>query len=73
MAALPKFDTFRCHFSLLCLCSVSILSSVSHSIVRRPLRHKNNNYFLNSYRHIWLEIMHENADCDSLLSMLTVT
>ncbi|XP_071354116.1 ryanodine receptor 3-like isoform X1 [Trachinotus anak] len=36
-------------------------------------RHKNNNYFLNAYRHIWLEIMHENADYDSLLSMLTKT
>ncbi|XP_044021701.1 ryanodine receptor 3-like isoform X8 [Siniperca chuatsi] len=36
-------------------------------------RHKNNNYFLNSYQHIWLEIMHENADYDSLLSMLTKT
>ncbi|XP_067335773.1 ryanodine receptor 3-like isoform X22 [Channa argus] len=36
-------------------------------------RHKNNNYFLNAYRHIWLEIMHENTDYDSLLSMLTKT
>ncbi|XP_067470582.1 ryanodine receptor 3-like isoform X7 [Thunnus thynnus] len=36
-------------------------------------RHKNNNYFLNAYRHIWLEIMHENSDYDSLLSMLTKT
>ncbi|XP_072555327.1 ryanodine receptor 3 isoform X3 [Paramormyrops kingsleyae] len=34
-------------------------------------RHKNNNYFLNSYRHFWLEKMHENTDYDSLLSMLT--
>ncbi|KAM8737293.1 ryanodine receptor 3 isoform 5-T5 [Acanthopagrus schlegelii] len=36
-------------------------------------RHTNNNYFLNAYRHIWLEIMHENTDYDSLLSMLTKT
>ncbi|XP_027130695.1 ryanodine receptor 3 [Larimichthys crocea] len=36
-------------------------------------RHTNNNYFLNAYRHIWLEIMHENTDHDSLLSMLTKT
>lgn len=35
-------------------------------------RHKINNYFLNAYRHIWLEKMHERADYDSLLSMLTV-
>ncbi|KAM9788015.1 ryanodine receptor 3-like isoform 2-T2 [Syngnathus typhle] len=34
-------------------------------------RDKNNNYFLNAYRHIWLEKMHENSDYDSLLSMLT--
>ncbi|XP_036397613.1 ryanodine receptor 3-like isoform X4 [Megalops cyprinoides] len=34
-------------------------------------RHKNNNYFLNAYRHFWLEKMHENTDYDSLLSMLT--
>uniref|UniRef100_A0A3Q3GQL7 Ryanodine receptor 3 n=1 Tax=Labrus bergylta TaxID=56723 RepID=A0A3Q3GQL7_9LABR len=36
-------------------------------------RHKNNNYFLKAYRHIWLEIMHENTGYDSLLSMLTKT
>uniref|UniRef100_A0A671X2K8 Ryanodine receptor 3 n=1 Tax=Sparus aurata TaxID=8175 RepID=A0A671X2K8_SPAAU len=36
-------------------------------------RHANNNYFLNAYRHIWLEIMHESTDYDSLLSMLTKT
>lgn len=60
--------------SLLSPCSVFALSTVSHSIVPLPhlLRHKNNNYFLNAYRHIWLEIMHENTDYDSLLSVLTV-
>ncbi|XP_077395752.1 ryanodine receptor 3-like isoform X3 [Festucalex cinctus] len=34
-------------------------------------RDKNNNYFLNTYQHIWLEKMHENSDYDGLLSMLT--
>ncbi|XP_057715474.1 ryanodine receptor 3-like isoform X8 [Corythoichthys intestinalis] len=36
-------------------------------------RDKNNIYFLNAYRHIWLEKMHENSDYDTLLSMLTKT
>uniref|UniRef100_A0A3Q3W1X0 Uncharacterized protein n=2 Tax=Percomorphaceae TaxID=1489872 RepID=A0A3Q3W1X0_MOLML len=36
-------------------------------------RHTNNNCFLNTYRHICLEIMHENTDYGSLLSMLTKT
>lgn len=58
--------------SLLSLYSAFVLSSVSHSIVPPSLRHANNNYFLNAYRHIWLEIMHESTDYDSLLSMLTV-
>ncbi|KAL6478075.1 hypothetical protein MHYP_G00139100 [Metynnis hypsauchen] len=35
-------------------------------------RHKINNYFLNSYRDLWLGKMHESTDYDSLLSMLTV-
>ncbi|XP_056914898.1 ryanodine receptor 3-like isoform X8 [Takifugu flavidus] len=36
-------------------------------------RHTNNNYFLNAYQHIWLELNHENSDSGSLLSMLTKT
>lgn len=68
----PSFTCSNVIFSLLSLSSASVLSSMSHFIVPHPLRHRNNNYFLNAYRHIWLEIMHENADCGSLLSMLTV-
>lgn len=69
MSSLPHSDVF---FSLLSHYSAFVLFSVSHFIVPHPLRHTNNNYFLNAYRHIWLEIMHENTDYDSLLSMLTV-
>lgn len=61
-------------FSPLSLFSVLALFSVLHSVVPlpHPIRHKTNNYFMNSYRHIWLGIMHENTDYGSLLSMLTV-
>lgn len=68
----PSFTHSDVNFSLLSLYSAFVLSSMSHFIVPHPLRHTNNNYFLNAYRHIWLEIMHENTDYDSLLSMLTV-
>ncbi|XP_033979617.1 ryanodine receptor 3-like [Trematomus bernacchii] len=36
-------------------------------------RHKNNNYFLKAFRHIWLDIIYGNTDYDSLLSTLTKT
>lgn len=70
---LSGFYTF--HLFSLCLFvqPFSLSSFFSHFIVPHPpLRHTNNNYFLNAYQHIWLEIMHENTDCGSLLSTLTV-
>lgn len=59
---------------LLCVSTQPLpLSSLSLCIAPRPSsRHTNNNYFLNAYQHIWLEIMRENADYGSLLSTLTV-
>lgn len=51
---------------------LSICCSLPWSTLLFSFRHKTNNYFLNAYRHIWLEKMHERADYDSLLSMLTV-
>lgn len=47
-----------------------LVSSPRHVPV---LRHKINNYFLNSYRHFWLGRILESSDSDSLLAVLTVT
>lgn len=75
---IPRCTLFR-HipiviFSFLSLCPVFFSSPEFHTLLYLypPPRHTNNNYFLNAYQHIWLELNHENSDSGSLLSMLTV-
>lgn len=36
------------------------------------LRYKNNNFFLNGYRYVWLEKCYQNSSFDRLFSLLTV-
>lgn len=68
------FQHIHMSFPIFHLCS-ACFSLEFHTLLYLylyPLRHTNNNYFLNAYQHIWLELKHENSDSGSLLSMLTV-
>lgn len=52
-----------------------ILFSVLFSCItlpHPPLRYKNNNYFLNGYREVWLERAFKASSFDRLFSLLTV-
>lgn len=60
------------HDCVMCFLLLSHLLFSSIDNIALLFRHKINNYFLIAYRHFWLGKMHERADYDSLLSMLTV-
>lgn len=43
-----------------------------HNTPSSSLRYKNNNYFLNGYREVWLERAFKASSFDRLFSLLTV-